>query len=71
MLNTSRQIEAKLKFKEADFEFITHGDYVKCSVTGKHIDINNLKYWNHKQQKPYYDAKIAMEDKIKNDNINQ
>ena len=64
MLNTYKQIEAKLKYKESDFEFITHGDYVKCAITGKHIDINNLKYWNHKKQEPYCDAKAAMKAKI-------
>jgi hypothetical protein len=38
--------EAKLKFKPANFEIITAGDYVLCKVSGKKIDLSELKYWN-------------------------
>ena len=38
--------EAKLKFKPGNFEVISTGDYVICKVSGKKIDLSELKYWN-------------------------
>ena len=46
--------EAKLKFKPANFEIITTGDYVLCKVSGKKIALSELKYWNVELQEAYF-----------------
>jgi hypothetical protein len=46
--------EAKLIFKPGNFEIISSGDYVVCKVSGKKIDLSELKYWNVELQEPYF-----------------
>ena len=46
--------EAKLKFKPGNFEIINSGDYVLCKVSGKKIDLSELKYWNVELQEAYF-----------------
>ncbi|MEI6170241.1 MAG: DUF2093 domain-containing protein [Pseudomonadota bacterium] len=53
--------EAKLKFKPGNFEVISTGDYVICKVSGKKIDLSELKYWNVELQEPYFSYVEAAE----------
>ena len=53
--------EAKLKFKPGNFEVISAGDYVICKVSGKKIDLSELKYWNVELQEPYFSYVEAAE----------
>lgn len=53
--------EAKLKFKPANFEIINPGDYVFCKVSGKEIDLSELKYWNVELQEAYFSYVEAAE----------
>ena len=53
--------KAKLKFNPNNFEIIEEGDYVICAVTGKHIPINELTYWNVDLQEAYFSFKEAQQ----------
>ncbi len=45
---------AKLKFLPNNFIVIEDGDHVVCAVSGKKILLENLTYWNVKEQEPYF-----------------
>ena len=53
--------KAKLKFNPSNFEIVEEGDYVVCAVSGKHISLNQLTYWNVELQEAYYSAKEAQQ----------
>ena len=55
--------KAKLKFNPNNFEIIEEGDYVICAVSGKHILLNQLTYWNVELQEPYYSYVEAFKKK--------
>ena len=50
---------AKIKYLPNNFQIIEMGDYVKCAVSGKQINIENLTYWNVERQEPYFSYKEA------------
>ena len=52
---------AKIKYLPNNFQIIEPGDYVKCAVSGKKINLENLTYWNVELQEPYYSFKEAFE----------
>ena len=56
----------KIKYLPNNFQIIEPGDYVKCAVTGKEIQIENLTYWNVDLQEPYFSYKEAFEKREKN-----
>ena len=37
---------AKLKYFPNNFQVLSVGDHVLCSVSGKKIKLENLNYWN-------------------------
>jgi len=51
--------EAKIRFLDADFQVVTHGDFVRCAVTGKSIPLDELKYWSVERQEAYVDAETS------------
>lgn len=51
--------EAKLYFTTSSFRVVQPGDYVRCAVTGKHIQIEALRYWNAERQEPYISGEVA------------
>ena len=58
--------KAKIKYLPNNFQIIENGDYVDCAVSGKKIEIENLKYWNVDTQEAYYsyvEAAIEREKK--------
>ena len=56
---------AKIKYLPNNFQVIEAGDYVKCAVTGKKIEIENLTYWNVELQEAYFSYKEAFEKREK------
>ena len=52
--------EAKLRYKDAEFEVLRQGRFVICSVTGRRISLEDLRYWNVDRQEAYADAEAAM-----------
>ncbi len=45
---------AKIKYLPNNFQVVEPGDHVICAVSGKHISLENLNYWNVDLQEPYY-----------------
>ena len=54
---------AKIKYLPNNFQIIEPGDYVKCAVSGKQINLENLNYWNVELQEAYYSYEEAFEKK--------
>ena len=52
--------EAKLRYMDADFLVLSPGVFVTCAITGKHIPVEDLKYWNVDTQEAYIDADAAL-----------
>ena len=50
---------AKLKYFPNNFQVLSVGDYVLCSVSGKKIKLENLNYWNVELQEAYFSYKEA------------
>ncbi len=59
---------AKLKYLANNFEIIEEGDHVVCAISQKKIPIENLSYWNVKEQEAYYSF---VEASIKRDLLNK
>jgi hypothetical protein len=59
MNKMDRDIEAKLRFLDGDYEVIQPGTYVACAVTGVHIPLDALRYWSVDLQEPYASPAIA------------
>ena len=53
--------KAKVKFGPNTFEVISKGDYVICAVSGKHIPLKKLTYWNTELQEAYFSPKEAQQ----------
>lgn len=52
--------EARVRFKDGDFQVLSSGSFVRCAVTGVRIDLPDLRYWNVERQEPYASAEISM-----------
>ncbi len=52
--------EARLQYKDGEFNVLTQGDYVRCATTGAVIPLSQLKYWSVELQEPYasHDASL-------------
>jgi hypothetical protein len=48
--------EAKLYYTDSAVQVLVPGRYVTCAVTGRHIPLEDLKYWSAARQEPYADA---------------
>lgn len=53
--------EAKVKYLDGDFQIITHGDFVRCAVSGEPIPLSNLHYWSAERQEPYASVEYALQ----------
>jgi len=58
--------EAKLNYKQGNYEIISEGDYVLCAVSRKKIFLKDLKYWNVELQEPYF-SPLEIAQKFQND----
>ena len=52
--------EAKLRYRDGDFQVITQGDFVRCAVTGRTIPLEELRYWSVELQEAYADAAASL-----------
>jgi hypothetical protein len=52
--------EARLRYLDNEYEILTPGDFVRCSVTGDLIALAELKYWSVERQEAYRDAAAAL-----------
>ena len=52
--------QAVLEYDDAEYHIVKPGAYVICAVTGAHISLQALRYWNVDKQEAYIDAKAAM-----------
>ncbi len=52
--------EARLRYLDNEFEILTPGDFVRCSVTGDLIALAELKYWSVERQEAYRDAAASL-----------
>ncbi|MBB4274608.1 DUF2093 domain-containing protein [Rhizobium mongolense] len=53
--------EAKIRYLDADFQILSPGSYVICAMTGKHIPLDELRYWSVVRQEPYADVVSSLE----------
>jgi len=53
--------EAKIRYMDADFVITRPGSFVRCAITGKPIQIDDLKYWSVDTQEAYFDAETALQ----------
>ena len=60
-MNNNFKELAKIKLDNGSFEIIKPGDYVECSITGKKISLENLKYWNVELQEIYFSPEVALQ----------
>jgi len=51
--------EAKIEYRDADFQVISPGAFVRCAITGEPIPLDELKYWSVEKQEPYVDAEAS------------
>jgi len=59
---------ATLKYLDADYQVIKHGQFVLCAVTGNKINLDELRYWSVERQEAYLSAKEAMQRKLELEN---
>jgi hypothetical protein len=52
--------EALLRYRDAEYDILRPGGFVRCAVTGVKIPLNALRYWNVDKQEAYADAAAAM-----------
>jgi len=53
--------EAKIRYLDGDFQVVMPGAYVRCAVTERMIQLEDLRYWSVARQEAYYDAAAALE----------
>lgn len=59
MLMTGKGQPAKLHYMSYSFRVLSPGDYVLCAVTGRHIPLDDLRYWSITRQEAYADAEAS------------
>jgi hypothetical protein len=52
--------EAVVRYLDGDFQVTSPGSFVRCSVTGARIPLDELKYWSVARQEPYVDATASL-----------
>lgn len=45
--------EAVLEYSDSDYRILRQGTFVRCSVTGQTIPLQDLKYWSAERQEAY------------------
>ena len=51
--------EARVRYKDGEFQVLGAGDFVRCAVTGKIIMLQDLRYWSVQMQEPYASAQVS------------
>ena len=58
-MNKMDQGEAKLRFRDGDYDVLEPGTYIRCAVSGAHIPLDALRYWSVDLQEAYASPGIA------------
>jgi hypothetical protein len=53
--------EARIRYRDGEFQVLSPGDFVRCAVTGQNIPLSELKYWNVERQEAYASAEVAVQ----------
>ncbi len=61
MLMSKSDRAAKLHYMANGFRVLSTGDHVVCAVSGVRIPIEELRYWDVRDQQPFATAEIASE----------
>lgn len=48
--------EARIRYRDGEYEVIKPGSFVRCAVTGLPIPLEELRYWSVARQEAYVDA---------------
>lgn len=51
--------EAKLRYLPGEFVVLSPGQFVRCSISGQPISLDDLRYWSAEMQEAYATADIA------------
>lgn len=51
--------QATLQYLDGEYRVLTQGTYVVCAVSGVHIPLEDLRYWNVDLQEAYANAEVA------------
>ena len=52
--------KAEIVLNHGHFQVKPPGDFVKCSITGEKITLENLKYWTVELQEVYASPEVAL-----------
>ena len=52
--------EARVRYLDAEYQVLQEGDFVRCAITGRPIQIGELRYWNVARQEAYADAAASL-----------
>ena len=53
--------EARVRFKDGDYEVLGSGDFVRCAATGELIALADLRYWSVERQEAYANPAAALQ----------
>lgn len=53
-------IEAIVEFGDGEFRVVRQGTFVRCSVTGQVIPLDELRYWSVERQEAYASPEAAL-----------
>ena len=45
--------EAEVRYLDGEFRILRPGSFVRCAVTGRHIPLDELRYWSVDLQEAY------------------
>lgn len=52
--------EAKVRYKDGDYEVLVGGNHVRCAITGTLIPVDDIRYWSVAHQEAYVDAQTSL-----------
>ncbi|MCC2980885.1 MULTISPECIES: DUF2093 domain-containing protein [unclassified Sphingomonas] len=61
MLMSKTDRPARIHYMANGFRVLTPGDHVVCGVSGAHIPIEDLRYWDVATQRAFASAALAAE----------
>lgn len=53
--------EAKLRYRDGEYDVVTAGNFVRCAVTGQMIPLDELRYWSVDLQEAYATPEASMQ----------
>ena len=55
---------AELRYLDNDFQVVRPGRHVRCAITGKLIELDELKYWSVLRQEAYCDVHASLKAEL-------